>query len=273
MQNYKKKVIIFGINSMIGKNIANFLVKDGAEVFGTYRNKNSEINKLDKNIKILKCDLTKINDLKKLRKKLLSLKFKWDLIFFSVGTTKPIGPFFSTSFQDWAKSFNTNFLCQISALHQIFNIKKNENSSICFLAGTGTNGTMDSYSAYTISKIALIKFCELISSEYPKLKIFIIGPGLTRTRSHLETLQAKKKAGKNYLKIKKFWKSKKQGTPFKKIYDCLNWAWSEKKNIISGRNFSVVFDKWGNKNLSKLLLQNKDYYKLRRLGNNIKIKK
>ena len=272
MRKKFKKVIILGINSMIGKNISDFMAKDKVEIFGTYRKKNSDLLSLDKKIKTFKCDLTKKNDLKNLKIKLQSLNFKWDLIFSAVGTTEPIGPFFSTPFQRWQESFNSNFLGQVSTIHHLYNLKNNKNSNICFLAGTGTNGTMDNYSAYTISKIALIKFCELISSEYPKLKIFIIGPGLTRTRSHYETLKAKKKAGKNYNKIKMFMKSGKQGTSFKTIYNCLRWACLEKKNAVSGRNFSVVHDKWGNKKLTKLLIQNKDYYKLRRFGNNFKLK-
>ena len=34
MRKKLKKVIILGINSMIGKNIAGFLVKDNVEIFG-----------------------------------------------------------------------------------------------------------------------------------------------------------------------------------------------------------------------------------------------
>ena len=88
MRKKLKKVIILGINSMIGKNIAGFLVKDNVEIFGTYRKKNSDLLSLDKKVKTFKCDLTKKNDLKNLKRKLQSLNFKWDLIFSAVGTTE-----------------------------------------------------------------------------------------------------------------------------------------------------------------------------------------
>ena len=95
--------------------------------------KNSDLCSLDKKVKTFKCDLTKKNDLKNLKRKLQSLNFKWDLIFSAVGTTEPIGPFFFTPFQRWHESFNSNFLGQVLTIHHLYNLKNNKNSNICFL--------------------------------------------------------------------------------------------------------------------------------------------
>ena len=50
------------------------------------------------------------------------------------------------------------------------------------MAGGGTNNPFTNYSAYCVSKIALIKMCELIDDEYKNLNVFIIGPGLLKPK-------------------------------------------------------------------------------------------
>ena len=138
------------------------------------------------------------------------------------------------------------------------------------MAGGGTNGPFRNYSAYCVAKIGLIKMCELIDDEFDNINIFILGPGFTRTKTHLETIKAGKKAGKNYLRVKKFMSSKKNtGTSFKEIYDFINWGIKQGKKIVSGRNFSVVNDDWKHKPklLQEKLKKNIAMYKLRRYLN------
>ena len=82
---------------------------------------------------------------------------------------------------------------------------------------------------HTVYQKALIKMCELLDDEYKNINTFIIGPGFTKTKTHIETLKAGKKAGSNYLRVKKFLKSKNTGTPFIKIFECIKWGIKEGK--------------------------------------------
>ena len=56
----------------------------------------------------------------------------------------------------------------------------------------------------------------------------------------------------------------------KDIIDCCNWIINSPRDIVSGRNFSVVFDQWKNEKLYNALKENKNMYKLRRSGNDWK---
>ena len=69
------------------------------------------------------------------------------------------------------------------------------------------------------------------------------------------------------LRIKKFWESGNQGTNFKEIFDCMNWCIKIGPKIISGRNISVVHDRWGTVGLKKRLRKDSDMYKFRRHKN------
>jgi len=143
---------------------------------------------------------------------------------------------------------------------------------VLFFAGGGTNNAVKNYSAYTISKIALIKICELLDAEIPDTRFSIIGPGWVKTKIHDSTLKAGARAGENYKRTL----VKLTGddcTHMEEILDCCDWIIGSPRKVISGRNFSVVFDKWGTKELEKILLKEADMYKLRRFGNDRLIKK
>jgi NADP-dependent 3-hydroxy acid dehydrogenase YdfG len=259
-----KIIVILGINADIGSNLANLFINDGYKVIGTYRKKKpTNIPKAD----IYKCDITKKKDIEKFVATLKKKNIKWDIMFSSVGTSEPISKFFDTNFNIWRKSVNVNFISQLEVIHFLYKLRSGNKNSIILLAGGGTNSPFTNYSAYCVSKIALIKMCELIDDEYKNLNTFIIGPGFTKTKTHLETIKAGKKAGKNYLRVKKFLKSSNQGTSFKKIYECILWGIKESRKVTGGRNFSVVHDKWGTNRLKNNLLNDTGKYKLRRFKN------
>ena len=135
-------------------------------------------------------------DLKKIKNFLKIKKIQWNTLFSSIGTTVPIGNFFNLSFSNWKKSIYTNFISQLNVLHELFPLRKKTMTNVIFLAGGGTNNPFTNYSAYCVSKIALIKMCELLDDEIKNLNIFILGPGFTKTKTHFETLKAGKLAGK-----------------------------------------------------------------------------
>ena len=54
------------------------------------------------------------------------------------------------------------------------------------------------------------------------------------------------------------------------VLDCCDWLINADRKAVSGRNFSVVFDKWGSDPLIKKLLEDPNMYKLRRNGNDWK---
>jgi short-subunit dehydrogenase len=195
--------------------------------------------------------------------------FLWDTLFSSIGSSEPIDNFFKLKFSKWKESINTNFISQLNIVHTLHSRRnKKKKTNIIFLAGGGTNNPFTNYSAYCVSKIALIKMCELIDDENKNLNCFIVGPGFTKTKTHLETIKAGKKAGKNFFRVKKFL-LKEQGTSMEDIFNCIQWGIKQGKRVVGGRNFSVVHDDWGTNLLKKKLLKDSNMYKLRRYKTNL----
>jgi NAD(P)-dependent dehydrogenase (short-subunit alcohol dehydrogenase family) len=183
-----------------------------------------------------------------------------------------VGPFTECDFAQWAKSVEVNFISQLQFVHELLPSRNRIGEHppvVLFFAGCGTNNATVNYSAYTISKIALIKMCELLDAEIPDVNFVIVGPGWVKTKIHQATLNVGQKAGANYHKtIAKL--ASDECTPMETVLDCCDWLIKADRKAVSGRNFSVVFDKWGSNPLVKKLVEDPNMYKLRRSGNDWK---
>lgn len=266
----KKTVVVLGASADIGSRMCEFYAKDGFAVVGTYRTVCDHVARLAhlKNIVLFKCDVTKKNDVDKLAKYFKKEKCRWTTVFSSIGTSEPIGSFYDLPFDAWERSVQINCLGQLRALHALYPYRtRRTTANIALMAGGGTNNPFRYYSAYCVSKIMLIKMCELLNDENKDLNVFIVGPGFVRTKTHFETMRAGKNAGSNYFRVKKFLESENPGTPFQKIYASVRWLEKHGRRIAGGRNFSVVNDKFGDARLVAALKKDFDMYKLRRFRN------
>jgi len=274
MQNQRvlaKNIFILGIGSDIGKRLAERYLLLGHSVVGTYRHKIS-INDLTNmgSLKLIKCDLVNKISTRACLQEYKMINRPWDIFISCVGTMEPIGKFFNSDFSKWEKSVILNSLSQLRFLHDLYPYRrKNKVSHVVFFAGGGTNSPFTNYSAYCVSKIMLIKMCELLDDENKDLNAFIVGPGWVRTKIHAQTLHSRWIAGANYARTKEFLRSKNPGTDYQDIFDCINWCIEQGRDACGGRNFSVIHDQWRKKslNLAKKLRAYPDKFKLRRFKN------
>ena len=262
-----KKIIIISITSDIGLSISNYFLKKKYFIFGSYRNKKL-LNNIEKNKKLtcFKLDLTNNQSIKKFCIKIKKKFNDWDYIIFCNGDLDPIGKFKDINFDKWETSLNINYLSSLKILNLLLKKNRsNKNRGVLFFAGGGTNNAVSYYSAYTLSKILLIKFVELFDFEEKKISTCILGPGWINTKIHKSTLKSKIKNFKNK-KITEKIVMRNDDHKLIKLNHCINWILKNIKKI-SGRNLSLDYDNWGSKKLLDKLKKNKNLYKLRRFGN------
>jgi len=269
---YSCNAIIISVSSDIGLALAEHWLDAGISVFGTFRSASPALKKLEeKGGLFVHCDLTDENSSTEACSKLTKLCSSWDILVLCAGTTEPIGPFIKTPFLDWRESVGINFTEQLGIIHSLLpnrNLKGDRKPLVLTFAGGGTNNANLNYSAYTVSKIALIKMMELLDAEITDTRFTIAGPGWVKTKIHNETLNAGNKAGAN-LHITESRLKNNDFTDMREILRFCDWALTAHRKVISGRNFSVVNDKWGEPELEKILSKDMDIYKLRRSGNAI----
>lgn len=268
--NQTKNAIILGITADIGFELAKRLLKDGWTVVGLGRDlKRISGHKEMEDVTLVSCDLGDNASVDQAVAEIAAMNIHWTLFVSSAGTMEPIGSFFDLDFDAVEKNLKINTLNQLRVLHGLWPHRKPDTVvDVMLLAGGGTNGPFRNYSAYCVSKIALIKMCELIHDETEDANAFIIGPGYTRTRIHDETLRAgRTAAGVNFEKTKEFLAdSNEPGTSFDDIYKHMVWCMRTGREVSGGRNFSTVHDPWRNpeKGLESKLLHDRNTFRLRR---------
>lgn len=275
MGKEERSAIIISALSDIGSAMSRRWASRGWKVFGTYRTRTSVVDALNnQGFELVHCNLLDVASVREACSRLRALCPQWDVLVMCPGTQDPVGAFIDCDFDEWERSVRANFTSQMRIIHELLPSRR-VNSSIepCVLlfAGGGTNNATVNYSAYTISKIALIKMCELLDAEINDTRFIIVGPGWVKTKIHEATLRAGARAGANYDRtVKKL--AGDECTPMEKVLECCDWLLNMPRRLVSGRNFSTVFDKWGTEELEKKLAENPDMYKLRRYGNDWLVK-
>jgi len=265
-----KRCIVISASSDIGLAVSRHWLSLGYAVSGTFRTGNADVESLRRaGAHLVHCDVSNRKSIAAACAELMTEAAPWDVLMVAPGTQEPVGLFQDCDFDAWETSITVNFTAQMRIVHTLLPVRRmgqEPGPLVLLFAGGGTNNATLNYSAYTLSKIALIKACELLDAEIPDSRFAIVGPGWVKTKIHEATLRAGEKAGTNYART-----LEKLGSdtcvPMVKVIECCDWCVQAPRAVISGRNLSLVFDAWGNPEMDRLLIQDPDMYKLRRHGN------
>lgn len=262
------KAIIFSLSSDIGLALARHWEQMGWEVFGTVRTPSAAVREL--NAEVVHCDLAEGDSIDRACAELAERCGRWDLLVLAAGTLEPIGKFDEVAIEAWERSLQVNLMGQLRAVHRLLPLRNQQTAlvepAVLFFAGGGTNAATLRYSSYTLSKIALIKMCELLDAEIPDTRFVILGPGYVKTKIHEATFAAKERAGESLQRLLDRLAAG-QCTAMEEVVASCHWLLTTPCRAVRGRNFSTAFDRWGTVELEEALQADSEMYKLRRSGN------
>lgn len=261
------RILVIAASSDIGAHLVEHYLKLGAEVTGTYRRVDDRISHLEQlGANMLPLEIDSADSVSAFVDQLARMEFCWDVLISAPGLLAPIGNFFDLDFDEWERSVMVNSTCQLRVLHAVHKLRASA-AKVVFFAGGGTNSPFDNYSAYCIGKLSLIKMTELLDSECPDLQVSIIGTGWVNTKIHRQTMNAGAAAGANYERTKDYIEGGQAlGVSLDDVAQCVHWCISSERDIVGGRNFSLVHDQWRNPEFKQSLKENPNTYKLRRLS-------
>lgn len=264
-------VFIAAISSDIGRELALIYHERGHRVIGTHRSTDG-LDPLERqsDISLIPCDISDPASVREAVKTYARFSAPWDVFISAVGQLSPIGRFFDCDIEEWAASVALNSTYQLRLLHALYPYRQQSGSlKVAFLVGGGVNGPFTNYSAYCLGKLMLIKVCELLDDEYPDVHAIAVGTGWVNTKIHRQTLDARGRAGANFRRTRDFIVSGQPGTAYTDIFNCIQWSFSQPRQVTGGRNFSVVHDDWVGeaRQLSDRLKEDPNLFKLRRQGN------
>jgi NAD(P)-dependent dehydrogenase (short-subunit alcohol dehydrogenase family) len=254
------RALLVGTDSDLATLIANELQKEDWSIVGSSR----KSDKTSKGFLELSLDLGSNESIGNFCVTLASHPGKFDLVCFTAGTMIPLGPFSTCDNDAWDQCFQINFLGPLRILRSLIALGKlNLGATVMIFGGGGINSSPINSSAYTLSKIALTKAIEILSSEHPEFNFISLGTGWLRTKIHEELLNDSNLDSK----YKEPTLVRFQNNDFGKMIELtefIKWALKQDTRVTSGRNFSLQGDPWSKSSLQVLLLSDPDLFKLRR---------
>ncbi len=185
-----KVVLITGASRGIGRSTALLFAKEGAKVIVNYQKAEKEANEVVREISkigseaiVLKCDVSKEEEVKKMIFEGIKKFGRIDVLVNNAGIVFDV-PLFEKTLDQWTKTLGVNligvFLCsKYVAAH----MKKQKSGVIINISSTNGIDTLNTESAdYDASKTGVISLTKNLASELaPNIRVNCIAPGWVGT--------------------------------------------------------------------------------------------
>ncbi|HEY3738357.1 MAG TPA: SDR family oxidoreductase [Bryobacteraceae bacterium] len=167
-----------------------------------------------------------------------------DVVVCAAGILGPIGPFTENSMKSWMEALHTNLVGVANVCRAVIpSMAERRAGKIIVLTGHGADTGRPNFSAYSVSKTAVVRLVEVLAEELGESNIQInsLNPGGTYTSFTDEILHAGARAG---------WKETEAasqvrltgGTSPEKQMELVQFLASEQSNHISGKLLNISDD-------------------------------
>jgi NAD(P)-dependent dehydrogenase (short-subunit alcohol dehydrogenase family) len=274
--NFKnKKIVITGGSLGIGLAIAKQLAIEGATIIIAARNdeelafaKKELLDLTSRDHYAYRVDVSKWTDVK--------IFAEWveveigviDGLVNCAGIYGPIGKTVDIEPEEILKTIEINLMGTIHMCGAFCKLFSNDNKKkIVNFSGGGAVYPFPNYSAYALSKVAIVRLTENLALELAddNFDVNCVAPGFVNTRLHAQTL----KAGVEKVGVDFYEKTIKQlydgATPVEKAVNLTSFLLSEESDGITGKIISAVWDDYTKEEIQTKLKYDKDFATLKRI--------
>jgi NAD(P)-dependent dehydrogenase (short-subunit alcohol dehydrogenase family) len=265
--------LVTGGTHGIGKAVVQRLLHDGASVAVCARSGPdldalvTDVGEARANVLTCRADVSNNDDVRRLVAETVARFGTIDVLVNNAGIYGPIGPAWENDPAHWIQTINVN-LCGafLVTQHVMPHMIKAGRGKVINMSGGGAATPFARYTAYAVSKAALVRFTETLAIEAAphNIQVNAIAPGFVATRIHKDTLVAGERAGADFLR--KTQEQLEQGAVDPSIPAALvAYLAQDQSNRITGRFISAVWDDWANFGSHMDEIANGDLYTLRRI--------
>jgi len=170
-----------------------------------------------------------------------------DILVNAAGTYGPIGRVWEIDSDEWANTFSVNLfgpflLCQAVLPHMI----RAGRGKIINFSGGGATSPLCRFTAYGVSKTAVVRLTETLAEEVKEFNIQVnaIAPGAVDTKLQDSVLAAGERAGYLLHRIRRLRETGEGGTPREVPAELAVFLASDDSRNLTGRLISAPNDKW-----------------------------
>ena len=247
-----KSALITGGSRGIGKEIARVFLREGAEVMlvarsaDELRRTKNELAAIGDNVEICSADISRITDVQHVISATIKAFGKIDILVNAAGVYGPIGLSETVDFEAWKQTFAINVFGTFAMVQKVLPIMKSQKRGKIINFSGGGDGPLPRFTAYSASKISIVRLTESLAAEVKDdgIEINVIAPGAVNTTFLDEALAAGEEAvGKERYQALLTQKESGGVSPEKAAELCAYLA-SERSNGLSGKLVSAVWDDW-----------------------------
>ncbi|MBI2887068.1 MAG: SDR family oxidoreductase [Chloroflexi bacterium] len=192
-----------------------------------------------------------------------------DILVNAAGVYGPIGLITDVETEAWVRALHVNLLGTLYACQQAVPVMMRQGfGRIINFSGGGATAPLPRFSAYGVSKAAVVRLTETLAEEVRPYSITVnaIAPGAVDTRLQDEVLQAGERAGDLYQRIQALRESGAGGTPPEVPAKLALFLASEASDGLTGRLISAPHDPWREWDAGKIhALEGTPWFTLRRI--------
>jgi NAD(P)-dependent dehydrogenase (short-subunit alcohol dehydrogenase family) len=190
-----------------------------------------------------------------------------DVLVNNASIQGPIGPLEKADFDAWRRVFDVNLFAAARLCQRLIpSMRERGGGKIVNVSGGGATGPRPDFSAYALTKVAIVRLTETLAEELKGQNIDVnaVAPGPMNTRMLVEVLAAGPSAAPREYDAAVA-RAAKGGTPPEKAAELIVWLASGESDGISGRLISAVWDDWRALPARREELAATDVYTLRRI--------
>jgi benzil reductase ((S)-benzoin forming) len=170
-----KHVIITGVSTGIGNNLAKFLLGQGWSVYGLSR---QQPDLEGSHFFWRRCDL---RDPAAVAAFVAHLPAAIDVVVHNAGASGAVGPALDLELAAWRDAFEVNFFAPLNLTKQVMQ-RCRANACFIFLSGGGSVTPKPFVGPYAVSKLAVTKLAEQLALDYPNFRFYAMAPGAHNTK-------------------------------------------------------------------------------------------
>jgi 3-oxoacyl-[acyl-carrier protein] reductase len=269
----RKNILITGASMGIGLAVAKACAAQGASLILVSRHE-ADLEKVIEAVRgngqahTYRCvDVGRADAVEKMAASLTERLESLDGVVNCAGVYGPIGATDSVDVGEFATAIQINLLGTFYVCHYLLPLlKRASRGKIVNYSGGGAAGPFPNYSAYSVSKVGIVRLTENMALELKAdgIDVNSVAPGFVVTRLHEQTLEAGAKAGKVFLQ-----KTKEQiasgGVSADIAAKLTVFLLSRESDGITGKFISAPWDPWEDKAFQDRLRKEPDFAALRRI--------
>jgi NAD(P)-dependent dehydrogenase (short-subunit alcohol dehydrogenase family) len=253
MRLQDRVAVVTGGGRGIGEAVALALAEEGARLALASRTKlelervAEEIHKRGGQVQPIPTDVSRHEEVARLVEGTIKSYGQIDILVNAAGVYGPIGPLWEVGVEAWTHAVQINligtFLCCRTVLPYMIDRRRGK---IINFSGGGATTPLPMFTAYGVSKTAVVRLTETLAEEVKEFNIQVnaISPGAVNTRLQDDVLAAGEQAGAMFERIRHLRTTGEGGVPPDLAARLAVFLASEQSDGLTGKLVAAPYDEW-----------------------------